>query len=521
MPRSPISRLRRLRPQGSLPVAILALGLAFVAVPASVSADEGHEHGQASNKASQDAPDCPPGLAKELRAAGDRFAEACDLPGGDLAAMNDSGAVLPEGSTASSKNLGLIANIPKQGAFASETAYNSDLAFKGNFAFAGNYEGFMVYDISKPGEPKVVTQVVCTGAQNDVSVWKNLLILSVDSSRNDDSCQSESQDSTIKSAWEGIRVFDISRPARPRYIAAVETDCGSHTHTLAPSKNSKDLFVYVSSYFPDKSFPDCKPPHDKISVVKIPGKAPKNAFLSGTPRLFPGGGNPEGNNSSETTGCHDITAYPQRDIAAGACMGDGILMDISNRARPVVTERVRDRKNFAFWHSATFDNAGRKVVFTDELGGGGGPTCNPDVGPNKGADGIYNIVRGNLDFKSYYKISRTQSNTENCVAHNGSLIPVKGKDIMVQAWYQGGISVFDFTNSANPREIAWFDRGPLDDEQLRLGGSWSAYWYNGFIYSNDIQKGLDVLNLRDQRIGDAKRVRTDVFNAQSQPSYNG
>ena len=161
------------------------------------------------------------------------------------------------------------------------------------------------------------------------------------------------------------------------------------------------------------------------------------------------------------------------------------------------------------------------MVFTDELGGGGGPTCNPDVGPTKGANGIYDIVDGQLEFQSYYKIPRTQSNTENCVAHNGSLIPVKGKDIMVQAWYQGGVSVFDFTDSANPKEIAWFDRGPVSDERLVLGGSWSAYWYNGYIYSNDIQKGFDVFDLRDARIADAKKVRMDVFNPQSQPSYNG
>ena len=178
-------------------------------------------------------------------------------------------------------------------------------------------------------------------------------------------------------------------------------------------------------------------------------------------------------------------------------MGDGILLDIRDRAKPRVTERVRDTENFAFWHSATFNNAGTKVVFTDELGGGGGATCNPTVGPTKGADGIYDIRRGQLQFQSYYKIPRTNSNTENCVAHNGSLIPVKGRDIMVQAWYQGGVSVFDFTDSKHPREIAWFDRGPLSADRLILGGSWSAYYYNGFVYSNDIQKGFDVLEVTD------------------------
>ena len=399
---------------------------------------------------------CPPALLKKLRRAGDNFGNGCNLAGGNLAQLDDSDTVLPPGSTASSKNLSLVANLPKQGPFAPEGAFNSDLAFKGNYAFAGNYDGFMVYNIKKPTRPEVVAQVLCPGSQNDVSVWRDLLILSVDSSRSDDSCASTTQSATVKDSWEGIRVFDISDPASPRYVAAVETPCGSHTHTLAPDDSGQNLYVYVSSYSPNATFPDCQPPHDLISIVKIPRSAPDAAFLKATPVLFPDGGNP-----TNTSGCHDITAYPERDIAAGACMGDGILLDISDRENPVVTEQVRDTVNFAFWHSATFSNDGDKVVFTDELGGGGGPTCNPTVGPTRGANGIYDIVGGQLEFRSYYKIDRVQANTENCVAHNGSLIPVKGKDLMVQAWYQGGISVFDFSNSAKPKEIAWFDRGAL------------------------------------------------------------
>ncbi len=505
IPRSPGARM--------VAAALLAIGLAATAAP--VGAHENHH-----DSASSDAAACPPGLQRALERAGDNFAMGC-LPGQDMAQLDDSDASLAQGETASSPNMSLIANIPKQGAFANEGSLNSDLAFKDGYAFAGNYNGFMVYDVKRPTQPRVVTQVVCPGSQNDVSVYGNLLVLSVDSSRNDDSCNSTPQTASIEESWEGIRVFDITNPASPEYVAAVETDCGSHTHTLAPTKDGSDLFVYVSSYSPNASFPDCQPPHDSISVVKVPVASPQDAALVGTPVLFPDGGNPGGNGSSTTSGCHDITAYPSKDIAAGACMGDGILLDISDREHPVVTQQVRDTENFAFWHSATFNNSGTKVVFTDELGGGGGATCNPTVGPNKGADGIYDIVDGRLVFKSYYKMPRTQSNTENCVAHNGSLIPVKGRDIMVQAWYQGGVSVFDFTDSANPKEIAWFDRGPLSDERLIIGGSWSAYWYNGYIYSNDIQQGFDVFDLRDQRVADAKRVRMDVFNPQSQPSYNG
>ena len=495
----------------------MALGLAGLSA-GPVLADDGQEHGSAATPAAD--PNCTKSQREKLQKAGDNFKLAC-LPGADLAGMPAAAATLAAGETASSANMSLLHNTPKQGEFAQQGSYNSDLAFAGNHAYAGNYDGFTVYDLSTPTAPKVVTQVVCPGSQNDVSVYGDLLILSVDSSRNDDSCNSSSQTASNKDSWEGLRVFDITDRANPEYVAAVETDCGSHTHTLAPEKSGENLFVYVSSYNPNANFPDCQPPHDKISVVKVPVGDPGAASLVGTRVLFADGGNPSGTNSRETTGCHDITAYPEKDIAAGACMGDGVLLDISDRANPVVTESVRDLENFAFWHSATFNNAGTKVVFTDELGGGGGATCNPTVGPNKGADAIYDIVDGKLVFKSYYKISRTQSDTENCVAHNGSLIPVEGKDIMVQAWYQGGVSVFDFTNSRKPTEIAWFDRGPLSDEKLILGGSWSAYYYNGYIYSNDIQQGFDVLGVVDKRLKRAGSVTMDVFNPQSQPSYNG
>jgi hypothetical protein len=205
-------------------------------------------------------------------------------------------------------------------------------------------------------------------------------------------------------------------------------------------------------------------------------------------------------------------------------MGDGALFDISDRTNPKVITTVRDVENFAFWHSATFNNDATKVVFTDELGGGGAATCTEEVGPNRGADAVYEIVgegaKRKLKFRSYFKIPRINTATENCVAHNGSLIPVEGRDIMVQAWYQGGVSVWDFTNSRNPKEIAYWERGPLSADRLILGGSWSAYWHNGFIYSNDIQKGLDVLELTDKRTDEAKTYRTWQNNAQTQQSFD-
>lgn len=428
---------------------------------------------------------------------------------------------------AKSDNIHHLANIPKQAPFEAESSLGSDWAFKGKYAYGGNYEGFTVYDISRPSKPKVVQVVHCPGAQNDVSLAGNLLFLSTDRSMSNDSCQAVAQPATEKSSWEGIKIFDISNPAAPQYVKSVETKCGSHTNTLVPGKRGT-AYIYVSSYSPNDTFPDCKPPHDLISIIKVPLKNPAAAALVSEPVLFPDGGNPGDGNpypegTSATSGCHDLTAYPDKDLMAGACMGDGVLFDISDPLKPRTIHTVRDDTNFAFWHSATFNNSATKIVFTDELGGGGTATCNPTIGSDKGADAIYDIVgkgsKRKLEFRSYYKIPRANTDTENCVAHNGSLIPVKGKDIMVQAWYQGGISVWDFTDSRKPKEIAWFERGPLDATRLITGGSWSAYYYNGYIYSNDIQKGLDVLDIRDKRTDKGKRVWLSELNTQSQPDY--
>ena len=419
-----------------------------------------------------------------------------------------------------SDNVSHLTNIPKQDL----KGTNSDLAFQGKYAFAGNYDGFVIYDISRPKRPEVVSQVLCPGAQNDVSVSGDLLFLSTDSSRSDNSCNSTTQPATEKSSWEGMKVFDISDKRNPRYVAAVETSCGSHTHTLAPDR--KNVYVYVSSYYPSETFPDCQPPHDGISVIKVPRKAPEKAAVVDFPVLFPDGGNPGGSTNpgvSETTGCHDLTTFPKLKLAAGACMGDGILLDIADPAKPRVIDRVEDNVNFAFWHSATFNERGNKVVFTDELGGGTSATCNEATGPTRGADGIYDIVgkgdKRKLKFRSYYKIPRHQAATENCVAHNGSLIPAKGRDIMVQAWYQGGVSIWDFTDSTRPKEIGYFERGPISADKLVSGGSWSAYYYNGHIYSNDMTKGFDVLKIDDRRTDSARSVRLRELNVQTQPDY--
>lgn len=489
---------RRVR-NGRVGAAALAVGLLtalLTAGPAAATPDPG---------------DLTPGYGNQQSGTGlatGREAAPGEIPGQD--------------EVVHSANIKPLANIPS----ADPAVINTDIAFQGRYAYAGNYGGFTIYDIANPKAPKTVSQVLCPGGQNDISVLGDLLFLSTDSSRSDDSCNSVSQPATEKSSWEGIKIFDIKDKKNPKYIKSVETACGSHTHTLVPG--GRDIYLYVASYSPNDAFPDCKPPHDGISVVKVPKKAPTQAAVVAFPILFPDGGNPGGPTNpgvSKTTGCHDITVLPSKNLAAGACMGDGILFDISEPEQPRVIDRVQDNVNFAFWHSASFNERANKVVFTDELGGGVGATCNEATGPNRGADGVYDITgsgdQRKLVFRSYFKIPRHQADTENCVAHNGSLIPVGGgRDIMVQAWYQGGISVWEFTDSAQPKEIAYFERGPLTTDKLALGGSWSAYYYNGHIYSNDIAKGLDVLRLDDWRTESAKWVWMDRLNVQTQPEYH-
>jgi hypothetical protein len=445
-----------------------------------------------------------------------------ELPGEDvvsaaeIATYDDTSAQLAEGDEpAMTGNITHLANLPRGGEL---NGTGSDMAFWGDYAFQGNYDGLQITDISDPADPRVVSQLRCPGSQNDVSVWGSLVVLSVDSRRSDDSCASSTSSATlpVQDYWEGIRIVDWSDPAAPEVIANVETDCGSHTHTIYPQEDR--LVVYVSSYSPSPLYGSCLPPHDKISVVEIPFDDPTAAAVVAEPVLFDDLGLFATRSETGTSGCHDITVLPSRELAAGACMGQGVLMDISDPLAPQVLSSVSD-PNFAFWHSATFSNDGDTVIFTDELGGGGGPECNPTVGPERGADALYDISDpADPTFLSYFKIPRTQTNQENCVAHNGVVLPTGpgGRDLFVQAWYQGGITVMDFTDPTNPVEFAWFDRPPFDPSRLVGAGSWSAYWYRGHIFSNGLQEGLDVLRLDDPRIGTAADVREPHLNAQVQ-----
>ncbi|GAA1099799.1 LVIVD repeat-containing protein [Nocardiopsis metallicus] len=424
----------------------------------------------------------------------------------------------PPSDDISSDNVEFVTNVPKPEAV---NNVNSDLAFTGDYAIGGNYDGFVVYDISDPESPTVVSEVLCPGGQGDVSVSGDLLYFAVDYPRASDECGAPAVPVTDPNGFEGVRIFDISDKANPQYVSAVRTDCGSHTLTLVPGDEERE-YVYVSSYSPSVNFPNCQPPHDKISVIEVPLEDPASAAVASEPVLFPDGGNHDQDNLLlPTQGCHDITVFPTKDLAAGACMGDGILMDISDPLEPVVTEVIQD-ENFAFWHSATFTNDARTVLFTDELGGGGAPTCTEEIGPERGANAIYTIkgkgADATLEFASYFKIDRHQGD-QICVAHNGSLIPVPGKDYFVQSWYQGGVSVIDFNDPRNPREIGYFDADSRIDPDIQDNDTWSAYYYNGYVYSSDIERGLDVLKITDPRLRAAERVTYDEFNPQTQPVY--
>jgi len=514
---------------------------------------------------------------------------------------------------------------------------NSDLAFTGKYAIQGNYNGPVVWDISNPSNPVMVTAYTCPASQNDVSVYKNLMFISAEAFNGRLDCGTGGTgsapmgaDSVSAARFRGVRVFDISDIKTPKLVANVQTCRGSHTHTvLEDPKDKLNVYIYVSGSAPIRSsteLPGCvnaNPAQNensslmKIEIIKVPLANPAAAAVVSRANVFTGlttpaahGGAPDdlaaaakalatakttggfvANNpstgaemvvnvaslrplldsivkarggaglaaatSADTTAlrplvqgfinrafgqqaaaptpgvtpnspgrqCHDITVYPAKGIAGGACEGHGFLLDISDPINPVRLDAVAD-SNFAYWHSATFNNDGTKLLFSDEWGGGSGPRCRSTDPKEWGSDAIFTVENKKLKFQSYYKLPAAQTANENCVAHNGSLIPIPGRDVMVQAWYQGGISVFDWTDAKNPQEIAFFDRGPVDSTRMQMGGSWSVYWYNGAIVSSEIARGLDVADLiptehiSQNEIDAAKTVRWDFLNAQGQPAIN-
>ena len=397
---------------------------------------------------------------------------------------------------------------------------NTDVAFRDHIMVAGSYHGFNIYALGDDGQPDLTASVVCPGGQGDVSIVDDLLIMSVEETRGRVDCGLEGvTDEISEERFRGLRIFDISDLTRPKQVGAVQTCRGSHTHSVVsgPDADGK-LIVYnsgISRIRDEKELPGCfdESPGDdrtalfRIDVIEIPVDNPAASRIIDSPTVFADPetgalaglwrGGDHGENTQETyrtDQCHDITVFPSLNLAAGACSGNGILFDITDPRAPERIDAVSD-SGFAYWHSATFNNDGSKVLFTDEWGGGTRPRCRTYDPLTWGADAIYDIVDGKLAFRSHFKMPAPQGETENCVAHNGSIIPVPGRDIFVQAWYQGGLSIIDFTDSANPIEIAYFDRGPIDDTDLVTGGYWSTYWYRGRIYGTEIIRGIDVFAL--------------------------
>jgi hypothetical protein len=501
---------------------------------------------------------------------------------------------------------------------------NSDLAFLGHYAIQGSFDGFQVWDISDPAHPTLRTSQYCPASQSDVSVYKNLLIVSSESNTGRLDCGDQGIKEPVSAERiRGVRIFDISDIDHPKYIANVQTCRGSHTHSLlVDPKDKANIYVYISGSANLRSSQElagctsATPEKDqnsalmRLEVIKIPLAHPEKAAVVNGARIFEGLKSPKTHGETEAdslahaqeladakakggftatvfgreqvapakfveaqldsivkarngTGaptaadsallrdslqvivdrvvakqapkqegdpimyrqCHDITLYPSIGLAGGACEGHGLLLDIHDPVRPMRVDAVDD-ENFSYWHSATFNNDGTKILFSDEWGGGGAPKCRATDPHNWGADAIFTIDKAKkLHFESYYKLPAPQTPEENCVAHNGSLIPVPGRDVMVQAWYQGGVSVFDWTDAKHPEEIAFFDRGPLKPDQMVLGGSWSAYWYDGNIVSSEITRGLDIFELTpnplltQNEIDAAKTAHLDYLNVQDQPHY--
>ena len=408
---------------------------------------------------------------------------------------------------------------------------NTDMAFSGNVMVAGSYHGFNIYNLDNQGHAKLVSSVICPGGQGDVSIVGNLLIMSVEQNRGRIDCGLQGAGTEPNpERFRGIRIFDISDLKRPQQVGAVQTCRGSHTHSVVSGPDENGIIIVynsgTSSVRDQEELESCFEaiPGDnrtalfRIDVIEIPVADPSQAKIVKSPTVFAdpetgalaglwrgGDHGDDTQDTSRTDECHDITVFPSKNLAAGACSGNGILFDISDPYNPRRLDVVTD-VGFAYWHSATFNNAGDKIVFTDEWGGGGRPRCRAWDPMDWGANAIYDIVDNKMVFKSHYKMPAPQTETENCVAHNGSIIPIPNRDIFVQAWYQGGLSVMDFTDSENPIEIGYFDRGPISEEQLISGGYWSTYYYEGKIYGTEIARGIDVFQMTPSQFITQKEI---------------
>lgn len=373
---------------------------------------------------------------------------------------------------------------------------NSDLAFKGTLAFAGHYGGFRVIDLAEPGEPVELADVHCNGPQGDVTVYGDLLFLSVDTPQSTEGCEgSTNVSASAEGAFEGVRVFDISNPAAPEFLKAVRTDCGSHTNTLVPGDNGT-AYVYVSSYplSPSSLGPDCQAPFERISVIQVDGDdaaAGRDARVVAEPTITGVDMFGEQYGAEPFFACHDITVLSPKETAAAACLSQGQLWDISDPLAPVVTANI-DTPNVDIWHSAAFTPDGEYVTFGDEYFG---PAKDPF-----GAIWTYSVADPSTPI-SYLRIPRDEPSTY----HNFNYVPLADRYILVASAYGSGTSVVDLTDPSAPEEIGYYDM---------QSNAWSTYWYNGLIVVNDISRGVDTLRFSDRAVAGAKKL--PMLNPQSQ-----
>src|SRR5690242_19496851 len=487
-------------------------------------------------------------------------------------------------------NMRLVSFSPKPAQFDSVRGLafiNSDLAFGGHYAYQGNFAGFTVWDVSDPAKPVIASVVECITSQGDLSIVGNLLFVSAEGAGNRNDCAKGGVQNP-KDHMTGVRIYDVSNPHAPKLIKNVQTCKGSHTHTVMPSPTDKNMvYICVSgrqAARPDSELAGCKNGTDpadptnslyQLDIIKVPLDHPEQAAVIPGARIFTGlegspdcitfcappdsrrpaggrggrGGGRGGRGAAPGdsanpvarplhTGprnCHDVTAYPAYHLLAAACSSHAIMVDISNPEKPVRLSAITDTNNFQGRHTAGFSNDAKKTLWTDEWGGGTGPMCQAGSIMELGGNTIVTASADNKKLKqrAYFKLPSAQTAQENCVSHNGGLIPVPGRDLYVQGWYQGGIDVMDFTDADHPTEIAYFDRGPIDEpndtanasarSRYTIGGSWGAYYWNGYIYSSELDRGFDIYELTPSpqlsanEIAAAKLVPLKEYNPQSQP----
>jgi hypothetical protein len=396
-----------------------------------------------------------------------------------------------------SPNMSLIANFNDESTYAA----GSDIGFWGNRAVFGNLSpgGFRLLDISNPTRPHMISNFECEGSQSDVSIWEDLVFVSVDTAQFGPECGAGAaslDQFVIGNVWEGVRIVSIADPTNPRQIAAVDTDCGSHTHTLVPDVTNGRLLLYVQSYPLTNHSVECNPvSHRKISVIEVPLDDPASASVISTPSVSP------------SIGCHDVTVFLERKLAAAACISESQLWDISDPANPVILSSIVNPL-INIHHSSGFSWDGNTIVLGDELGGAAAAPGCLGLGVPLGALWFYDVSdpANPVEMGSY--LLPRQAVSELCTAHNFNLIPLTdGRDLLVSAWYTGGTTVVDFTDPANPQEIGYY---------VAEGGiTWSSYFYNGYVYANNYgDRGIDVLRLDEPSL--AARVPLTRMNAQTQ-----